>query len=798
MKLIILISFLFAIANSAFSASFWPSGTNQETFSGGIKFGTGITFDSVSTAPNLVARTAQKGSLLSNGFGLYRKNDNGSTTNWTDILSLLPNQNVSTTGSPLFVGVTATSASTATLNVSSLTASSGVRTDASKNLVSGLDQLQVQSLGGADSPTEKIYTNKNQTTDLGSNQKLLEFGNDNILANADFEGAVAGTSWTSATGALARNATQPLKGLYSLQVALTAQTLDLSQTVASSSSVGGIQAEASIWLKGSTAGDVVYVGPKIDGTNSSTSLPITLTTKWQQAVIPFVTGEISNGLFAKTLGNVTNNISFDNAKAKLGEVKQTFNETRFFGSLKWEHTASCIWETTSGTFSDFGADADCDDNARVARGGTSSNTSAGHADGQKPQIKFAYMPAGTYRVVVKGQIGKGSTSGNLSLYRFFDGVNATAEGAQYNTTSNDMYMPMFEGEFHYSSPQNNVTINFQSDANSLRSMIDIASTTLEISVYYYPSNNVSTYSQASNTIIVDANVGGASITLTDSATPLEMTNSNLDLVNNNIATQQAKIACANGTAPSGLTCSSNESVGFSFVAEGSTTYEICASYNIALVANAGTPYPQSGIRIYEVNTAGTVIQEGRDNAINFAYRAGLAVDVGSTFNNKNCAWMQFSSSGEKIIKLLQESDYISYSQINMSRDAAHNAPDAHFTVERKTNLITGTFANVVTIPGVGSPQIRIAEMDASGNVIKELGNLVDGNCVLYTTGHYYCNLTPNGFSTDVMCSSVVTGGVSSYRTSVVGTQNKSIVYYNTGIDGVAFGAAPTTLTCAGY
>lgn len=163
-------------------------------------------------------------------------------------------------------------------------------------------------------------------------------------------------------------------------------------------------------------------------------------------------------------------------------IYKNIDETAFWGSVKWSSTTNCIWQSSSTSFANFSADADCDDNARTVRGVYNTTTStAGDADGQTPKIEFSYVPSGILKCEARGALN--ANGAQHSGWRFSDGANVTSAPANYNSQA-----PVVTGDFYYTEDQGSVTIQLQTETPS-GGQSDIyvtAGREFEISCYHYP------------------------------------------------------------------------------------------------------------------------------------------------------------------------------------------------------------------------------------------------------------------------------------------------------------------------
>jgi len=163
----------------------------------------------------------------------------------------------------------------------------------------------------------------------------------------------------------------------------------------------------------------------------------------------------------------------------------------FYGSLKWDTTTNCEWEVGGITLTSFAADADCDDNVRTARGLTTSVVTAADAEGQLPQIKFASMPAGYYKMIATGSLRIINTTGISCEFAFnHDLTNQNTSSATIHYGSSKGAVTSYEGEFFFSTDQGASTISlYGAEYNFDGCTIDVTNDNgnFEIAVYYFPS-----------------------------------------------------------------------------------------------------------------------------------------------------------------------------------------------------------------------------------------------------------------------------------------------------------------------
>lgn len=174
------------------------------------------------------------------------------------------------------------------------------------------------------------------------------------------------------------------------------------------------------------------------------------------------------------------------AKVYAGEAYDLSNQpapAEFVGSLKYAGATNCEWSVTSGTFSGFSADTDCN---------AASVTGSVTAPGTKiPAFVLANVKPGTYRFVATGSFYRVGTGGSC-FWRFNDGTTGTSAQGQFNSGGISGFANSIEGFITYTAPQSNVTVNVQvfHDATQACDIYNQnTSQDLSFNVYYYPSSS---------------------------------------------------------------------------------------------------------------------------------------------------------------------------------------------------------------------------------------------------------------------------------------------------------------------
>ena len=361
----------------------------------------------------------------------------------------------------------------------------------------------------------------------------------------------------------------------------------------------------------------------------------------------------------------------------------TVSQAQLIGRINWPVTANCIWQVTSTTYANFPADTDC---------GTPTTFGAASAPATKiPAIVLQNMPAGDYQFIVNGNFTN-STQGNVgdySYYRISDGTNSTAGSVVFGAAANST------GSVNYSlrttTNQSNVTLQFQALSNSTKTAqifnADVA--TLDIAVYYFPSQSQQVVSQASQGWFVAANISGANPSLGTAAVTsyTEITNASLTMTPKS------------GSAPVGITCSStnaaatpstgattcsagSESIGVSFNPPEVGWYKACASFAHLMSINNGD-FGSIFQMIETPTNAQTLTQEGGAK-IQSSILSTASISPGNPLPNV-CGLFYFSSTATKAVRLMYEqvvSGTVSASSITGDASATLGQRDVFITVEK--------------------------------------------------------------------------------------------------------------------
>ena len=389
-----------------------------------------------------------------------------------------------------------------------------------------------------------------------------------------------------------------------------------------------------------------------DGTNviAQASMASTTTPSFQDVNFIFPSsGSIAIRAYAQANEPLT---VFDSAF--IGDAVNYLNvaQASFFGAANWIAVANCTWDVSSTSFSNYSADTDCTTPTGSNLEGFAS------APGTKiPAIVFSSMGPGRYYIVATGIFLKaGTTSSSRACWRFSDGTNTSQSSCvQPSATTTQAGTGSVIGELNYTTSQSNVTIQLQGLTDGAAESAQIVNnsnattnTGLKISVYKFPSSTQLAQKPDAINWRVDANISGANPSLGTSTVSsyTEITDTGLTLTQNT-GSDTTQIACASGTASTGTTCSSAESVGIAFNIPWAGSYRACTGFTHRISLGAGGSVDAYFQIVETTNTSSGVTQTGKT-------RFGSSLTVASTGQNKPiffCSDFYFSSAGQKTLRL---------------------------------------------------------------------------------------------------------------------------------------------------
>lgn len=357
----------------------------------------------------------------------------------------------------------------------------------------GLPPTTLSGQDSATSPTTfKFKTPYSQST-VAPSGGLIETGNENMLVDAGME-SVGISAWTCTTGTCTKSGTNGdySSGKQALKVALSAQALNVSQSVATST---GIQTQGIVGVlyKVPSAITDFQVCSLIVGAEQ-TCVPSANLIKdnlYHSIEIPVtMTAGSTVGIKFKTTATYTQNVFLDAAYIKQGLGTQNLYEgARLIGGAIVTGCAN-PWSTTSASYAQLGAQTGCS-YAVFGEAVAPATNLAG--------LKFNSLPAGEYRWVYDGSYGNNNTGIVTSYFTGHDGTNKWREDIvelQNLAGGTGFRTSHMEATYNYSSAQNNVTLEFRGKNNAANNASVYGTTAFPgvFKLYYFPNNSTNVYS----------------------------------------------------------------------------------------------------------------------------------------------------------------------------------------------------------------------------------------------------------------------------------------------------------------
>jgi hypothetical protein len=330
-----------------------------------------------------------------------------------------------------------------------------------------------------------------------------QFLSTNIVKNSGFEAGK--TNWTNSGGTFAIT-TSSAEGKYSASFDASATSQYIQQTgIALSSGLKKNNCVVTFKYKGGDTGLALNV---LDASsNVLVTKTLSAASDWVNVTENFVCPD-SASVGIKILSSADAAIAYfdsffvgDAALVNLSQV----NQAELFGVITWT-SANCAWSSSStGSWLDFSADADC--SSTLLGNGVEPSTKV-------PGIKFTSLPPGYYQIEVQGYfyVLDSSSASTTSLWRLSDGSNYTspvAIGVRGVSGSIANKLPGFSGLLKYTTAQTNITFQVQAynvDAASVSLEADAGTTSnsLQIKVFRYPLQSEIAYK--ANTVTQPAGV----------------------------------------------------------------------------------------------------------------------------------------------------------------------------------------------------------------------------------------------------------------------------------------------------
>lgn len=226
-------------------------------------------------------------------------------------------------------------------------------------------------------------------------------------------------------------------------------------------------------------------GTQVSGTTTAMVLQTDQTKRYS---VQAPCGTASSGPYDLVIdsNNTTGtNIKVDNFYAGLNRNLGNVAQAQWVGAVNYAPITNCAWSVGSATFSNFGADTDC-------------NTATVVGNVVAPGSKIAGFtltgPPGVYRFVATGNFLNGNAGANC-VFRFSDGTNNTqSQGLGITSAAANAYSPVLEGYINYSTGPSAATVQIQAaDAaaglNACQINNQRTNEGFNIAVYYFPTSS---------------------------------------------------------------------------------------------------------------------------------------------------------------------------------------------------------------------------------------------------------------------------------------------------------------------
>lgn len=214
------------------------------------------------------------------------------------------------------------------------------------------------------------------------------------------------------------------------------------------------------------------------------SVELVDTTSVQTVQMNFPCGDLTNDPSLKITAGVgagTINV----ARVFIGKADNvgTVAQAELYGRTEILPNAGCTFlNTTTGSWTDFAADADCN---------TPTNYGNATTTDKQPELFFAYLPAGNYHIVAQAPTYN-VTAGAAVFFRISDGTNSGGASYIRAATNNDGGGNTLSMDVSYDAPQTNVTFRIQVFTNTASSGgVDVSGTStskFSMAAYYFPDS----------------------------------------------------------------------------------------------------------------------------------------------------------------------------------------------------------------------------------------------------------------------------------------------------------------------
>lgn len=603
-------------------------------------------------------------------------------------------------------------------------------------------------------------------------------GGFNVLTNAGFEdGSTA--NWTNSGGTYAEVTSG--SNLLFEEKSVTFDASSTGQYVESdlyTVPVGlyGSTCEASINYKG---GDTNLVLKVIDGTAATIATRTFEAASTDRRPFGVTFACPTSGTFKSRVESTADAAIVALDQMHLGEFS-TFQVAtpQFYGAAFHAATASCAWTTSATSLTAIAADNDCPV-ATVTGGVTAPATKIPGLVIQGP---------GDFLITMSGsRFETNNTTDGSMTFRLSNGTqNSSIAYATVIQLSTFTRTTTGDYTFTISLPSGSHELNLYADvvagtATLQNNETALGGNGLTFNVYKFPTTHETAFKPETINWLVDVNIAGAnpSLGISSVSSYTEIIDAGLTLTNN-VGSLAAQIPCSTTNPPTGTTCSAgSESIGVSFNLPAAGAVEACVSFTHTINLNVVSAV-NSIFQIVETPVnAQTISQQGKSRILSkFDITSGAGDDRSLGFPHQVCGVLQFTSAGQKVIRLMYEQDVSGTpvsSVIAADANASQGQKDIHWTIRPINQHVPApVFLDLqpkVDGPASGSSMFSVQYNGVAQSMSREYENWVS-SIVRNSTGNYTINFEVGAFTQIPNCFTTINDNTS-VTSSVFGLTTSS-------------------------
>lgn len=408
---------------------------------------------------------------------------------------------------------------------------------------------------------------------------------------------------------------------------------------------------------------------------------------------------------------------------------------------------NCVWSRTNTAIGAFTADTDCLSPTIVHEFVGDWQTT----DADLPQITINDLPPGRYEVSATFILTNGS-GGARTAVTISDGASVSGTAASDMSSAEGPAATVI-GVFEYTaSGDRTFALHGSASSGSVSIKNDGNNQDLYFTVKKFPSSNEVVYTPETTGWYVDANISGANVDLgtSNQSSYIPMADSGLTLTNNGNGIT-AQIACQNGEASSGTTCTGDEHIGIAYNQPKAGRVRACASFTHRISLPVSTPLFVAFQVAETANSSISIVTDGNTRVVS-GDGTGTTETSSVASSHQVCGDFNFTSAGQKTLRLMYEqsvSGTPSTNDIQADANAAIGQRDVHWTVYPISEHVPQPLiVNHVSTDNSAGAKVDAAEFTCSGSstidiqsgsFVASIGNYSSGACALTFKSNYYAS-----------------------------------------------------------